>query len=101
MTTITTTPQMAAADTGVATRTRSRRSFAVKVMQRFFDEIVAGRRDIPTDVYHALYADAFDLVNEELAPYALDLVLAVVETEGDDRSDPPGERRRSPPGVAP
>jgi hypothetical protein len=76
--------------------------FAVKVMQRFFDEIVAERKEeIPMDLYHALYADAFDLVNEELAPYALDLALALAETKSHDEDDPPpGERRRSRPSVA-
>jgi hypothetical protein len=55
----------------------------VRLMDRFFDEVV----DVPPYREHhaALHCAYMDLLQAEIAPYALDLALAVIEWEDRER----------------
>ena len=51
----------------------------IRVMNRFFDEVVA---EPPYRQFHLNLYDAFlKILNEELAPHALTLALAITELE--------------------
>jgi len=52
----------------------------IRIMQRFFDEVVDGNAQLRTH-YSELHGAYMDILNEELAPHALTLALAVTELE--------------------
>jgi hypothetical protein len=54
--------------------------FPIRLMNRFFHEVVD---EIPEcrSHYSAMYGGYMDILNEELAPYALTFALAIVELE--------------------
>jgi len=49
-------------------------------MRRFFDEVVEGNPELRTH-YSGLHCAYMDILNEELAPHALALALAIVQLE--------------------